>query len=593
MSISTIVRLDDVRSRRLQRLRESAALYGGDEERSRIVPILERILRLADGDRAATLWLDEYGPGVVHVHCIVDLAACPPRRTFDREPLHAAWEEGVPGILDAPALPSRREAGSGLPGLGSRAVVSLGSDGARSWFVSVDSLRPRASLTSVERGELMFLAGEVCSILLHRDLPLGRSSAAPLSDFERRRRESFGAWPILRDIEGRESDDEANRRISARFLVARLVRGLLEEEFAVEEEAIRYRAAGVLRELAALPDQDEERRHWECVVRHVEEGAIGPLTRSLVELGNLVERQGHLYGAREFFRTAYEVAVVGGDTRDTADAARFHARSCRKLGDLQESVRWYETALGIVRATGDDGRVAVILSGLANTLREGGDAARARELTWEGVELANRLSDRYVSASFYHTLLALDKAEGKWSEAIANGWQAFGLYPEAYHQTLVLMDLAGVFLATGSFRSAEDAYTVVQKLEPDHPVATLAAAGLIHSAALQGDETLFQERWSELQATDWRALPQSHRLQVELYVGKSLAALGRDGEARLWLEQAQAQAKLAGLLQVVEEAAEALAPMGLPRMGRLELDERAGRVIRELRQVRQRITRAG
>jgi len=47
---------------------------------------------------------------------------------------------------------------------------SMGSDGTRAWFLVLDSLTPRASL-SVENSEaLMFLAGESAAVVLHRDL---------------------------------------------------------------------------------------------------------------------------------------------------------------------------------------------------------------------------------------------------------------------------------------------------------------------------------------------------------------------------------------------------------------------------------------
>lgn len=592
MSTSSVVRLDEIRVRRKQRLRESAALYGGDPERSRVAAILEQAIGTLDADRAATVWIDEYGSGMVHVHCVLDLIQTPARRSFDSDLLQSAWEEGVPGLRDCPDL----SMGNVIPiqdGIRSAAAVALGSDGARSWFLVVDSNRARTALQVEPTGLLMYLAGESASILLHRELPLAHPSGELVSDFEERRRASFGAWPILQDIEGREADEDANRRIAARFLVGRLVRGLLEEEFAVERESVLYRAAGVRRELGPVPADDEERILWEKVVSSVEEGGMAQLSSALLELGNLVERQGHLFGAREFHRTGYDVALVGGDSSATADAARFHARACRKLGDLSESRRWYETALRISRAREDRKVVAVVLDGLANTFREMGELARSRAVVQEGMTVAESLDDVYAVASFHHTLLALDRAESRWSDAIVNGWRAVGLYKDPYHQALALLDLAGVFVEVGQFRSADDAYAVVEGMAPNRAVTLMAISGRAYVAAMDRDDALFELHSARLDGTEWMALPPAYRTQIELYRGMALGQLGRTRGARSWLERARGHADLHQLRRLQEEADQALRSLStgaLPdRREVLSPEEAVSRVIRELGETRERL----
>jgi tetratricopeptide (TPR) repeat protein len=594
MSTSSLVRLDEYRIRRQQRLREATALYGADPERSTVASILEKVLLLVDGDRASAVWVDEYGPGVVHVHCVLDLLHTPPRRGFDPAHLQAAWEEGVPGFRDwadlsaSPVVPI-------LEGVRSTAAVAMGSDGSRSWYVVVDSVRPRAALPASQVSQLMFLAGECASILLHRDLPFGGNRLARPSSFERRRSESFGAWPVLQDIEGREGDEEANRRIAARFLVARLVRGLIEEEFAVELESVLYRASGVRREVDTIPAGDPERILWESVVDAVEVERPAELARVLLELGNLVERSGHLFGAREFHRTAYDVAVIAGDSASTVEAARFHARTCRRLGDLVESERWYSTALEISRARGEARTVSVVLDGLANTFREMGQTARARAVVVEGMEVARGMDDRYALASGHHTMLALDKDDKNWSDAIVNGWAAFGLYPETYHQTLALLDLAGVFVETGQYRSAEDAYLVVRDLAPNQPAAIMASVSLVQVAATQGDIAAFEARWDELHTKDWDVLAPAYRTQVMIVLGRSFAELGRTSEARSWLERARSLAEVHAFTQLGEDALFYLEGLGGPGVKSVDspvLGERAGRVLLELRQLREDVARA-
>lgn len=556
--------------------------------------ILEKVLLLVDGDRASAVWVDEYGPGVVHVHCVLDLLHTPPRRGFDPAHLQAAWEDGVPGFRDWADL-SASQVVPILEGVRSTAAVAMGSDGSRSWYVVVDSVRPRAALPATQVSQLMFLAGECASILLHRDLPFGGSRLARPSSFERRRSESFGAWPVLQDIEGREGDEEANRRIAARFLVARLVRGLIEEEFAVELESVLYRASGVRREVDTIPAGDPERILWESVVDAVEVERPAELARVLLELGNLVERSGHLFGAREFHRTAYDVAVIAGDSASTVEAARFHARTCRRLGDLVESERWYSTALEISRARGEARTVSVVLDGLANTFREMGQTSRARAVVVEGMEVARGMDDRYALASGHHTMLALDKDDENWSDAIVNGWAAFGLYPETYHQTLALLDLAGVFLATGQFRSAEDAYMVVRDLGPNQPAALMAQVALTLVAAKQNDAEAFEARWSDVATSEWESLAPTFRGEVMITCGQAFAAIGKKEEARSWLERTSVLAEIHSLSQLSSATSSLLAGLDLPDSNTIQfpvLAERADRVLSELRQLREVVARA-
>jgi hypothetical protein len=117
----------------------------------------------ADGDRAAVVWVDEYGPGLVHTHVVLDLVVDRPRRSFPVEPLRLSWSQGVPGIYDL----AERDAVSGtLEQGGYRHVcaVALGSDGLRAWFVVVDGQNYRPSLNAEALGRILFLAGECSAV---------------------------------------------------------------------------------------------------------------------------------------------------------------------------------------------------------------------------------------------------------------------------------------------------------------------------------------------------------------------------------------------------------------------------------------------
>ena len=100
MSVAKVLRLDDYRDRRLHRLKLASALYSVDASRLEIFRHLVEVAELSAADRVATVWVDEYGPGLVHPYVVLDLLSDRPRGSFQVEPLHKAWEMGIPGAHD-------------------------------------------------------------------------------------------------------------------------------------------------------------------------------------------------------------------------------------------------------------------------------------------------------------------------------------------------------------------------------------------------------------------------------------------------------------------------------------------------------------
>ena len=129
-SPSNVLPLDAYRDRRDQRFKLARSLHRADPVRSELLAHLGRIATEVGADRVATVWVDEYGPGLVHPHLVLDLLSDRPRRSFSPESLHMAWEKGVPGVIELTP-------GSwGTPGAPWSLAIALGSDGTRSWFLA-------------------------------------------------------------------------------------------------------------------------------------------------------------------------------------------------------------------------------------------------------------------------------------------------------------------------------------------------------------------------------------------------------------------------------------------------------------------------
>jgi len=512
---------------------------------------------LVGADRAAVLWIDEYGPALVHVHCLLDLVSDAPRGGFASQHLRAAWEAGIPGIVDYADFP-RHSTGPLVDAPRSLAAVALGSDGARAWFLAVDGVTPRRPLTEEIRGELMFLAGECASIVLHRDTPRVVEGAVSLNDGDHSVASRFTGWAVLKDIEGHEEDQAMNRRIASRFLVARAVRTFVDDDFAAAAESLEYQLAGVRRELNRLPAGDLEYRAWTRVLDALSGGNLPELASATVELATVVERQDHFSGALELFRTGFDIAAVCGATLVAVDAARFRGRVHRRLTQWDNAFEWYGHAREIARCAGEPGRESVVLDGLGTTYRLHGNLPKARELLLEALALGRGAGDRYAEGSALHSLAGVTKLMGRLDEAVEFGWGAVRVLREGESWLGALTDLAGIFVEAGELQAAEDAYTIVSSASKRYVYRATALDALSYVAALKGDLEEFTRRAARSDANGWKDAVPGIRAEFSYFRGKSYQALGDAPEAKQWYLRARDLAEEHGLNKILFDTEDAL-----------------------------------
>ncbi|MGW8266261.1 MAG: hypothetical protein ACWGSQ_07830 [Longimicrobiales bacterium] len=554
MELSSIVHLGPYRGRKDSRLRRTLALHGHDAEKSLILQQLWRALLLVGGDRGGIVWLDEYGPGVPHAFALLDLASDRPRRFFPAGAFSSAWEAGVPGLLDLPHAgevvgPDRR-------GIRSVCAVSLGSDGPRSWFLYLDSLTPRPALSPDLAGDIMFIAGECASILLHRDLQEEHSAARPLSS-SRAGSDRFAGWPILEDLEGLPGDEAANNRIATRFLVARVIRGLVDEDFVVDSASLAHQVRGVRKELASRDPTESEGRVWDRVLEAIETLDLDELLAAALEWGGVVEGMGHLGGAREIHGMAYELAVALGASGPAVDAARFMGRVSRKLTRWEDAIHWYGVAREVAEEAKNQAKLALVLAGLANAYRDRGNLPRVTTLAVDE-------GDRQIQAVAHHDLMTVEKLAGNLTAAVLHGWQAARHYESREGSLKAFFDLAGVLKESGEMSAAWDAYSVVAAQVESFDYRLLSLDGMAHIAALRGQEGRYEALRARVEEMNWREAAPLPKAQVLLYRGLSCNALGRTQEARGWLGQALAFAEKHKLSQLIFRAEAALREISSP-----------------------------
>jgi tetratricopeptide (TPR) repeat protein len=532
-------------------MQRALALHRTDVERYRVIEHLADVMGLLGCDRAAAVWVDEYGPGHVHAHVVLDLLSDVPRRRFPAEPLRLAWNDGVPGKLDLPDV----DRGTTIPlheSGRSLCAVALGSDGARAWFLVADGMAARVPLDRDTSGQLMFHAGECAAIVLHRDLARDATRWA-------QQRERFAGWPVLRDIEGREFDDAASRRIGGRFLVARVLRALVDDDLAMEPVALAQQIEGVSRELSRIPLDEPERPLWDDLLRALEHADLAGVSHAAFALAKRVEEEGHVHGACELLTLAHRVAVAASVPSEAAESARLLGRLCRRRGEWDEAIRWYEGARAAARVGGERTIEAIAMDGLASVVRDKGNLPAARELLLEGLEVARESGDDFPLACVHHSLMTVEQRSGRLQQAVAHGWRAVNLHRQEESRYWVLVSLAGCLVKMGELDAAEDSYAVVAERVKLADWRFASLENLAHISALRGHRETFEARAWLADEADWRAAASVPvHAQILQYRAMSWEALDEHERARAWFVRARDYAQEHSVNQVLFQAEAAI-----------------------------------
>ena len=578
MSVANVLRLDEYRDRRQHRLSLAKAFWQNDRPRRTLFDHLRNVAEVTGSDRVAAVWIDEYGPGQAHPYLVLDLIADRPRRVFSLEPLHNAWDDGIPGSWDGPAASDS---------IGpSTVAVALGSDGARGWFLVADSVGRRPALEPSAAERLMFLAGECSSVVLHRDLDAVSDTASE---------SRFAGWEYLSDLDGHEDDEARATLATRRFVVGRLVRMLIDDDLVVPDERRHELAERARRELADTDTADPtDRAILLSVLDAYESGDLEELCIALRALGDEAERLDHAGAALAAFQASFEVGAAVAESVAAVQAARAAGRVLRRRAEWARADAWYEQALAIAQAAGLGGLAARTLSGLGLIKRDLGNLPAARERFEMAIDLAGSANDSEALGSVYQDLMGLEVLAGDHHTALRHGWRAVNAYQSEVGRVRCMAGVAGVLLELGDLDPAEDAFSVVAETSREHYYRMYALDALGHIAALRGDAALFVSRAAAADAMDWEGGPLSAKAEIMYYRGLSYEALGQVAEARSWLERT---IEFAGLHKFSPWLFKAEA--ALERLGRVErpapsVDQPAPAEIRTgLRVMREELVGAG
>lgn len=336
--------LADYRDARRRRLSVTRALYAVDGDRAPLLPELVDLFTVARADRAAVVWVDEYGSEErVHPYAVVDLANDRPDRSFPWEPVAHAMDLGVPGLVDV----------GGQSPLGRRSgplvAVALGNDWDRSWLLVASGGTPRPWLSELERERVLHIAGRICGIVLHLDLDLRAGIRGMSRPSER---EPFAGQGLLADFTDGPRPEAEEELIVSRFMVARPI-GVVVKEGGIFPGHLGDQIRTARREMEEgdpepperpawereRPAWERERPAWEDVLRALEARDLPTLGEATLALARHADSAGHRWAFAQLASWAYDLAVASRDVATAAGAAEAMAAACAGLSDGART-RW-------------------------------------------------------------------------------------------------------------------------------------------------------------------------------------------------------------------------------------------------------------
>jgi tetratricopeptide (TPR) repeat protein len=303
---------------------------------------------------------------------------------------------------------------------------------------------------------------------------------------------------------------------------------------------------------------------WERTLAALEEARLEHLAEILVELGDAVEAQGHVSGALEIYRCAYEIAAAVGVPRSAVDAARLAGRLTRRRAEWAEAERWFDLTREIAEAANLPDAAARALVGLGGVKRELGNLPAARARFHDALLKAEESRDPETIALVHHGLVWVEQSAGNLMDSLHHGWIAIATYASDVGRTRCVASVAETLMQLGDHDAAEDAWSYVAMSSDEHYYMVYAQESLAHLRALRGDRDGFLHYAAQSDALGWATGASSATADALRTRGLSYEALGELAVAKEWLKKAVTFAEERGYNRILFEVEEALKRLDAP-----------------------------
>jgi tetratricopeptide (TPR) repeat protein len=164
--------------------------------------------------------------------------------------------------------------------------------------------------------------------------------------------------------------------------------------------------------------------------------ALGPHARTLVDLARAKRRLGEVQDALAHYRTALHLYTTVGDRAGLAATLNNIGLVYNGLGDRQQALTYYQKALPIAEEVGDRAGLAATLNNIGLVYNGLGDRQQALTYYQKALPIAEEVGDRAGESVTWYNLAMIYRVQGQFAEAVAALRQVVALDQQVQHPDL-------------------------------------------------------------------------------------------------------------------------------------------------------------
>jgi tetratricopeptide (TPR) repeat protein len=164
--------------------------------------------------------------------------------------------------------------------------------------------------------------------------------------------------------------------------------------------------------------------------------ALGPHARTLLDLAQAKHILGEVDDAVAHYRTALHLYTAVGDRVGQAATLNNLGTVCNGLGDWQQALHYYHQALPIVEEVGNRAGQAATLNNLGMVYHGLGDWQQALHYFHQALPIREEVGDRVGESVTRYNMAMIYREQGQLAEAVAALRQVVALDAQVQHPNL-------------------------------------------------------------------------------------------------------------------------------------------------------------
>lgn len=338
------------------------------------------------------------------------------------------------------------------------------------------------------------------------------------------------AWPVMRELAGRERESDIASRARLYFIALRPVRRLADRDFAVSDASHDRQLAQVRVEIDSMPASAPERGRLRAFL-----GAVGTrlperVATATLDIATLAETRSFYETAEEYALTALRVARHANPGVE-ARALTVLARLARETGRWQVALAHGERAVELAAAISFRGPWANAITELATLHHARGESSAGAALLAAVRKRVAEWKDEPLLADAAEALAVTALAARLPEVAVHEGWFALHRIGDPDRRRRLLINIADGLRGLHLYDGADACYGALAQAALGTGERATALVGHAAVAAEAGQATAFRERHDSAM-TELVALAPLQQAALLVELGRACLLIG-EGERAL------------------------------------------------------------